>query len=123
MNDIKGISDRPLIQWQGQLVITTAQLTEGIPQKDKEIFTQTIKELEAVLAEMKRKEIYDIYRERIPQITEVDKAEEIAKNIYDEVREYNRELADRVDAAMGILANAYEAQGFNGGLMAARGAL
>lgn len=106
-----------------QITALKWQLTEGIPQKDKEIFTQTIKELEAVLAEMKRKEIYDIYRERIPQITEVDKAEEIAKNIYDEVREYNRELADRVDAAMGILANAYEAQGFNGGLMAARGAL
>lgn len=72
---------------------------------------------------VKSMDVYDFYQERIPQITKVDKAEEIAKNIYDEVQKYDRELADQVDTAMGILARAYEAQGFNGGLMAARGTL
>lgn len=72
---------------------------------------------------VKSVDVYDIYQERIPQIATVDRAEENARQIYDRVAAYNRELADSMDMAMGILARAYEAQGFNGGLMAARGAL
>lgn len=72
---------------------------------------------------METRELYDVYQEKIPQIREVDKAEEIAQRTYDEVLSYNHELTDKVDIVMGILARAYEAQGFSGGLMAARGAL
>lgn len=69
---------------------------------------------------MNAKELYDVYQEKIEKIWEVDKAEEIARKAYDEVCAYNRELADKVDMAMGILARAYEAQGFNGGLAVAK---
>lgn len=72
---------------------------------------------------METREIYDAYQEKIRKIWEVDKAEEIARKAYDEVRAYDRDLADRVDEAMGILARAYEAQGFGGGMMYAEGAL
>lgn len=72
---------------------------------------------------METREIYDAYQEKISKIWEVDRAEEIARKVYDEILSYDRELADRVDTAMGILARAYEAQGFCGGLMVAGGSL
>lgn len=67
--------------------------------------------------------IFDAYEEKIPQIEEVDKAEENARRICDRIAAYNSELADSVDMIMGALARAYEAQGFNGGLSVAGGML
>ena len=72
---------------------------------------------------MDSKKIYDVYQEKIRKIQEVEKAEEIAQKAYNEILVYDRELADKVDTVMGILARAYEAQGFGGGLMVARGIL
>lgn len=67
--------------------------------------------------------IFDSYEEKIPQIAEVTTAEENFKKILDKVAAYSTELADSADMLVGVLARAYEAQGFNGGMAAARGAL
>lgn len=67
--------------------------------------------------------IFDSYEEQIPQIAEVTTAEENARQIYDKIAAYSTELADSVDMIIGALARAYEAQGFNGGMAAARGTL
>ena len=120
---LKAIIEKDAAKIRKQITALKWQLTQDIPDKDREIFTQTVTELEAALAGMEREEIYDTYQERIPQITEVDRVEETARQIYDRVAAYNRELADSMDMVIGTLARAYEAQGFNGGLMVARGAL
>ena len=121
---LKAVIEKDEAKIHKQITALKWELAQDIPKKDKEIFTQTIKELEAALAEMEgNKDYYDVYQEKIQEIPEVGRAEENARNVYNEVRKYDRDLADRVDTAMGILARAYEAQGFNGGLMAARGAL
>ena len=67
--------------------------------------------------------IFDSYEEKIPQIAEVTTAEEKFKKILDKVAAYSTELADSADMLVGALARAYEAQGFNGGMAAARGTL
>ena len=64
--------------------------------------------------------IFDSYEEKIPQIEEVDKAEENARKIYVRIAVYDSELADSVDMIMGTLARAYEAQGFGGDFMCAK---
>lgn len=69
------------------------------------------------------REIYCVYEEKIPKIAEVTKAERDFRKVYDQIAAYNTELADDVDMIAGMLARAYEAQGFNGGLSVARGAL
>lgn len=69
------------------------------------------------------KDVYNIYQERILRIAEVDRAEEAFRKIYDKIAKRDRELADQVDSLIGTIVSAYEVQGFNGGLMAARGAL
>lgn len=69
------------------------------------------------------RDIFDTYEEKIPEIEEVTRAEENAQKVYDRIAAYNSELADTVDLIIGALARAYEAQGFNGGLAVARGAL
>lgn len=68
-------------------------------------------------------DIFDAYEEKIPQISEVTKAEENVRKVYDKIAAYNTELADSVDMIIGALARAYEAQGFNGGLAVAKGTL
>lgn len=67
-------------------------------------------------------EIFEIYEEKIPQIEEVVRAEEKAREIYERVCTYDNDLAFCMDEVIGMIARAYEAQGFNGGL-AARGLL
>lgn len=72
---------------------------------------------------MEFKELFDFYEEQIPQISEVTTAEEKLREAIGRVSFYSRELADSVDTIAGMLARAYEAQGFNGGLAVARGTL
>lgn len=72
---------------------------------------------------METRKIYEAYEEKIPQIAEVTKAEEKFRQIYSQIAAHSKELADDVDMIAGMLARAYEAQGFGGGLAVARGAL
>lgn len=69
------------------------------------------------------RKIFDIYEEQIPNIEEVTKAEEAIQKIYNKIATYNKELADNMDMVVGTFARAYEMQGFNGGLMSAKGEL
>ncbi len=68
-------------------------------------------------------DIFDANEERIPQIAEVTKAEENAREIYGRIADYDAELAFSMDMVIGALARAYEKQGFNAGMAVARGAL
>lgn len=60
--------------------------------------------------------LYDACQQLIPPIAKTEVAEEKASAVYKAVEAYDRELADQMDTVMGLLARAYEMQGFFGGL-------